>query len=156
MNVRLVSPHGCLQGRESLQGTLSAPFLKAGLVCRDMHVHARDVVNRKTGAHMERRWIQAVFCLPPGPALDVLVPRGGKRSSGTLPFDFQRMYIDDAGESMKAGNEHYAQRGSQSNWPFEVDEHCKGSVSNFTVRSILFITQLRIVYLVNTSRSIRM
>lgn len=55
-----------------LQDMLCAPFLDAGFVCRDVHIHSRTVENRKTGASMARRFVQATFCLPPGPSEGVL------------------------------------------------------------------------------------
>lgn len=59
----------------SLQETLCRPFEDQGLVCRDVHFHSRMVINRKTGARMHRRWVQAVFCMPPGPERDMIMPR---------------------------------------------------------------------------------
>eukprot|EP00892_Ulva_mutabilis_P007510 jgi/Ulvmu1/5130/UM021_0147.1 len=58
------------------QESLCQPFVEEGLVCRDVHVHSRVVLNRKTGSRMRRRWIQAVFCMPPGPPEIQISPRG--------------------------------------------------------------------------------
>jgi hypothetical protein len=56
----------------TLQEMLCAPFLQAGFVCRDVHIHTRTVVNRKSGVKMRRRFVQAVLCLPPGPPATIL------------------------------------------------------------------------------------
>ena len=42
-------------------------FAAHGFLCRDMRVHERSISNRKQGVSMQRRWIQAVFSLSPGP-----------------------------------------------------------------------------------------
>ena len=61
-------------------------------MCKDLHVHERVVTNRQSGTCMHRRWIQALFCLPPGPPDDFLqldgsaeLPAGSRRSSLLLP-----------------------------------------------------------------------
>jgi hypothetical protein len=59
----------------ALQEALCAPFLQAGFACRDVHVHARTVVNRRSSTTMDRRWIQATFCLPPGPSEELILPQ---------------------------------------------------------------------------------
>lgn len=56
------------RGRNRLQEGLRKLFAEAGFVCVDLHVHARTVANRRQQSSMSRRWIQGVFCLPPGPA----------------------------------------------------------------------------------------
>lgn len=84
--------------RYALQEVLCHPFESQGLLCRDFHVHSRMVINRKTGSRMHRRWVQAVFCMPPGPGADMIIPRG--------PRDDREAADGDAGsaDDMLAGN----------------------------------------------------
>lgn len=65
----------CMRLSSWLQESLCRPFMEHGLVCRDVRVLSRVVVNRKTGLRMNRRWIQAVFCMPPGPTGSLILPR---------------------------------------------------------------------------------
>jgi hypothetical protein len=50
-----------------MQAALTGLFESAGFICKDVHIHERTVENRRKHSVMHRFWIQAVFCMPPGP-----------------------------------------------------------------------------------------
>ena len=59
-----------------MQEGLRGLFVEAGFVCQDVHVHTRTIANRRQQRNMQRRWVQGVFCLHPGPNdLSLLLPQ---------------------------------------------------------------------------------
>jgi hypothetical protein len=57
-----------------VQAALQELFQNAGFICKDVHVHERTVENRRKQSVMHRRWLQGVFCLPPGPPDRLCLP----------------------------------------------------------------------------------